>query len=174
MEKKAGRKLLLFLLTLAMVIGLLPGISLTVQAASAEEYCGDGVTWSYDAETKALSISYSGSGTGAMNNYGMGQSCPWNDKKTDIKKVSIGSGVTSIGEQSFQSCSSLIEVTIPSSLTSIGDSAFAACGALSKVTIPHGVNNIGNAAFAAWEGWGLGERLRLRERKGPSPSFPGI
>jgi len=147
MEQKTGRKLLLFLLTLAMVIGLLPGISLTVQAESAEGTCGDGVTWSYNAETKALSISYSGSGTGAMNNYGLGQSCPWNDLIIDINKVSIGSGVTSIGEQSFQSCSSLIEVTIPSSVTSIGDSAFAACDALSEVTIPHGVKNIGNAAF---------------------------
>ena len=85
MEQKTGRKLLLFLLALAMVIGLLPGISLTVQAEPAEGTCGDGVTWLYDAGTQTLSISYSDSGTGEMNNYVMAQNCPWNDYKTDIK-----------------------------------------------------------------------------------------
>ena len=92
MKSKTGRKLLLFLLTLAMVIGLLPGISLTVQAESAEGTCGDGVTWSYNAETKALSISYSGSGTGAMTGYDYGATPP-GTVSDQISKRSLSAAV---------------------------------------------------------------------------------
>ena len=145
MEQKTGRKLLFFLLTLAMVIGLLPGISLTVQAASAEVSCGDGVTWSYDSETTTLSIS----GTGVMKNYDLAISVPWNNYKSEITKISISDGVTSIGQYAFHNCEKITEVIIPSSVTSIGEEAFSACSSLAAVTIPSNVTNIGHAAFTS-------------------------
>ena len=43
-RKKTGRKLLAFLLTLAMVVGLMPGMSLTAYAAGEKAYAAYDVT----------------------------------------------------------------------------------------------------------------------------------
>ena len=45
MKQKTGRKLLSFLLTLAMVVGLMPGMSLTAQAAEATTLTAETTTW---------------------------------------------------------------------------------------------------------------------------------
>ena len=55
--------------------------------------------------------------------------------------------VTSIGDYSFLSCSSLTSVTIPESVTTIGNGAFQGCGSLISVTIPNRLNRIGIYAF---------------------------
>ena len=64
-----------------------------------------------------------------------------------IRKVELGSGVTSIGDQAFFVCSSLSSITIPDSVTSISSSAFQSCATLSSITIPNSVTSIGNKAF---------------------------
>jgi len=64
----------------------------------------------------------------------------------------IPSGVTSIGNYAFFSCSGLISVTIPSGVTSIGNYAFSGCSGLTSVTIPSGVTSIGNYAFSGCSG----------------------
>jgi len=46
------------------LLSIIALLCLTLSSAWADGSCGDGVTWSYDAGT--LTISYSGSGTGAM------------------------------------------------------------------------------------------------------------
>ena len=66
-----------------------------------------------------------------------------------LRKVEIGSSVTSLGEYVFNACNSLSSVTIPSSVTSIGSSAFQSCSSLSSVTIPSSVTSIGIYAFSA-------------------------
>ena len=64
-----------------------------------------------------------------------------------LKKVEIGSSVTSIGNQAFNNCYSLSSVVIPNGVTSIDNSAFNGCYSLSSVVIPNGVTSIGNQAF---------------------------
>ena len=44
-----------------------------------------------------------------------------------LKKVEIGSGVTSIGSYAFYNCYSIASVTIPTNVTSIGENAFYYC-----------------------------------------------
>lgn len=58
-----------------------------------------------------------------------------------------GLPVTSIGDEAFSKCSSLIGVVIPDSVTSIGNLAFASCDNLESVSLGNGVTSIGAAAF---------------------------
>ena len=64
-----------------------------------------------------------------------------------IRKVELGSGVTSIGRSAFQYCYSLSSITIPDGITSIIEYAFANCYSLSSITIPDSVTSISNSAF---------------------------
>ena len=63
-----------------------------------------------------------------------------------ISKVSIGKGVTAIGDAAFQFCHKLSSVTLPEGLVSIGGGAFWKCG-LRSVRIPKSVTSIGKNAF---------------------------
>ena len=103
--------------------------------------CGDNVTWMYSEAKQTLTIF----GSGDMFNYGSGFT-PFNNC-SNIKKVVIESGISSIGSNVFQNCSGLTSITIPESVTSIGDYAFSGCIGLTSVTISESVTSIGAAAF---------------------------
>ena len=102
----------------------------------------DNLTWTLDADG-TLTIS----GTGAMKNYDYdsNQSPVYNN--SDVKKIVIEDGVTSIGDYAFRGCSSLTSITLPDSVTSIGDCAFVFCVGLSSITLPDSVTSIGDSAF---------------------------
>ena len=68
-----------------------------------------------------------------------------------ISTIKIGSGVTSIGDEAFNSCSGLTSVTIPNSVTSIGDEAFNSCSGLTSINIPSGVTSIAAGLFGNCE-----------------------
>ncbi|MGI6691880.1 MAG: leucine-rich repeat domain-containing protein [Christensenellales bacterium] len=59
-----------------------------------------------------------------------------------------GFTVTSIGDEVFYHCSSLLDITIPNSVVSIGSKAFSWCENLKGITIPNNVTDIGNNPFA--------------------------
>ena len=66
---------------------------------------------------------------------------------TDLVSVEIGSCLTSIGENTFDGCTSLTSCTIGSGVTSIGSGAFFYCRSLTSIVIPSGVTSIGEYAF---------------------------
>lgn len=132
---KKAKKLLSIILS---VITLLSTIPVTVNAAEVTGTCGENVTWVYDESISTLTIS----GEGAMNNYSTG-SKPWEKHKTNIKKVVIENGVTTIGGCAFYNYDSLSEVVIPESVDSISGRVFRGCDSLTRLTIPTSVKNFG-------------------------------
>ncbi len=64
-----------------------------------------------------------------------------------LTSITIGDGVTSIGDYAFGVCDSLTSITIPDGVTSIGRSAFSNCSSLTSITIPESVTSIGERAF---------------------------
>lgn len=66
---------------------------------------------------------------------------------TALQKVTLRSGVTSLGDMAFTGCSSLQSLTIPSTVTEIGNSAFYGCTSLEKLVLPESITSIGADAF---------------------------
>ena len=64
--------------------------------------------------------------------------------------MTIGNGVTSIGERTFSGCSSLTSLTIGNGVTSIGERAFSGCSSLTSLTIEDGEESLefGSSPFA--------------------------
>ena len=112
--------------------------------------CGDNLTWTLSGGTLTIS------GTGAMTNSSSsiysGVLVPWSNYCSQITKVVIEDGVTSIGNYAFSGCSGLTSITIPSIVTYIGSGAFRNCSGLTSITIPGSVTSIGGYAFYGCNG----------------------
>lgn len=115
----------------------------TAFAATSSGGCGDGVQWSYNSSTCEITIS----GNGKMKSYSDENVIPWETYKTSIKTVIIKSGVTSVGNRSFNNCVAITKVTLADSVKTVGDYAFENCSALKAVTFGKGVTLIGGYAF---------------------------
>ena len=66
---------------------------------------------------------------------------------TNLERVTIGSGVKSIGAYAFKNCGNLTAIVIPNAVESIGDGIFTNCTNLSSVKLGSGLLTIGIAAF---------------------------
>lgn len=59
-------------------------------------------------------------------------------KESNLKKISLPEGLTTIVANMFKDCKSLEEIVVPKSVTSVGKAAFSGCAALSKLTFTPG------------------------------------
>ena len=100
--------------------------------------CGDALTWTYAATSRRLTIS----GTGAMTDYSPENPAPWSGLASELRYLTIESGVTTIGSYAFAGLgelgysgkgSSTTAVTFPASLTKVGEKAFYNCLKLGKL-----------------------------------------
>ena len=66
---------------------------------------------------------------------------------TTIVSAVIDEGITRIGQNAFNRCSSMKLVTLPEGLTTIEEEAFAYCTGLTTIVIPSTVNDIQSHAF---------------------------
>ena len=68
---------------------------------------------------------------------------------TKIKSVILPSSITSLGQQAFYGCTSLIEVSLElsSMMTIISTKSFAECTALTSVKLPDAITTIATQAF---------------------------
>lgn len=93
------------------------------------------LTWTL-TEDGVLTIT----GEGPMPDYrdgGTSETPPWYPHVNRISSLTIGEGVTRIGDYAFMLCSFVTEVVIPESVTSMGDWAFSYCSALITVSFEH-------------------------------------
>lgn len=70
---------------------------------------------------------------------------------TSLTNVTISNSVVSIGRYAFSGCTSLKNITIPNSVASIGDFTFRGCTSLTNITIPNSVTRIESFAFSGCE-----------------------
>ena len=105
--------------------------------------CGANVTYSFDPLTGALTIS----GSGAMADCSDYRDSPWFAHRYAIRSVSIGNGVTVIGDYAFIGSGNMTSAAIPGSVTRIGRSAFSECASLFTANIQSKVNSIGDYVF---------------------------
>ena len=61
--------------------------------------------------------------------------CDYAFAYSNLKNVTIGTGVTSIGSSTFYGCNGLESITIPANVTNIGTNAFFGCTNLRNITI---------------------------------------
>ncbi len=138
-----------------------------VYTAIASGSCGENATWSF-YENGELVIS----GSGAMTNYTNYNQQPWAAVRSKIKKITIGKGITSVGNYtfcytqnvteivfeagsavksigvlSFFNCPKVKEIVLPETVTSISAYAFGDCFALETLYVPQGVTFIYFSAF---------------------------
>ena len=148
------KKALVVLMAVMMVFTMMPGMAWATDAietssnessegnivasgncgAASNENGAASVTWKLSTDG-TLTIS----GTGAMMNYWSlkNDQRPWKANMTDIKKLVVEEGVTSVGQNAFQSCSTLESVALPKSLTTIVSGAFKNCTGLKTMTLRH-------------------------------------
>lgn len=85
------------------------------------------------------------SGFGDLYDYEYNKS-PWYNN-TNVKKVVVENGITSIGNCTFSGCSNLTSISLPNSITEIGTHVFYNNISLGCIVIPEGVTCLTDNVF---------------------------
>ena len=147
MKANTKRHLWLALTFVLFFVVILTVVAFHSAAASVVDwgYCGaqgDNVKWVLDSNG---TLTFSGSGE--MKNFEFYEDQPWVSYDSNLNKVVVENGVTSIGDYAFCDFDALYSLTLSNSITSIGTDAFSFCNKLSRVLLPSSVTSIGDDAF---------------------------
>ncbi|MDR2295386.1 MAG: leucine-rich repeat protein [Clostridiales Family XIII bacterium] len=129
----------------------------------------DGFTWSLNGETGEFLIDGNGEMENGTYDYSDNKYLHWMDSKAWIRNVTIGDGITSIGDYAFSECEELRSVTLPEGVTRIGAHAFENCANLTNVILPKSLVSIGEDAFL---GCGAPVEIPMIERQKPFTAIP--
>ena len=108
--------------------------------STPENSCGENLTWSLSDGELVIE------GTGVMYDFEAG-AAPWYSHKDEIVKLTIKSGVTSVGHYAFYECDKIADVVISNGVTTLGTNSFGRCSGLTVVSLPPSVQTIGWSAF---------------------------
>lgn len=84
----------------------------------------------------------------------------------NVKTVTLGKNIKTIGAGAFKGCMNLTSVKFPSGLDTIGKNSFSDCKKLKKVSLPNSTKKIGTAAFKnckALEQFVVGKKLKQKK-----------
>ena len=110
--------------------------SYTGGVATKQYYSSSGSTYYIPATLKSVTITGDNIPNGAF--YGC----------SGLTNVTIGNGMTTIGDSAFDNCDGLTSIVIPDSVTTIGNNAFRSCDGLTSITLGNSVTTIGDWAFS--------------------------
>ena len=104
--------------------------------------CGNNAKW-YIANSDTLIIS----GSGSVTDFASYGNTPWYSYVNNISSVVVGSGITRIGQHSFNGMENLVSVSLPSTLKELGKYTFNGCKKLASITLPNSLNFLDEYAF---------------------------
>ena len=139
MKKKSVLSLVSFLLCAVLFSSFSP-------VFAEDAVLSDNISWKAEGST----LYFEGSGDMTLT-YKYITEIPWYNLRTEIDTVSIGEGITSIGESAFCDFVHLKTVTLPESLKTIGECAFLTCTSLETLVLPDRVTKIEGGAFVGCE-----------------------
>ena len=135
------KKLICMLLAVLMLASLTTVLSMTVFSANLTGNLTSSLSWSYDENTKTLTISGTGEIPWLRSNE------PWKNFRENVEKLIVGEGVTGIGAKNFAGMENLKTLTLPSTLEVIGMESFYGCTSLQDFEMPTSIGRIDQAAF---------------------------
>ncbi|MBQ0103500.1 MAG: leucine-rich repeat protein [Prevotellaceae bacterium] len=112
--------------------------------------CGDDVAWTFSKFDGPGELTING--LGDMYDFESADDAPWIEIASEIDKISVGEGVTSVGDYAFACCSNLKDVTMKNTVKEIGVGAFKGCKNLAEIAFPDGLQQINNYAFSDCSG----------------------
>ena len=131
------------ILTLAET-GYVPGQDTEEPVASGK--WGENLTW---ALTSDGTLTISGQGEGAMGSYDDALEAiayPWTSYKTQVIKIVIEEGVTSLPNAVFADFANVTQVDLPGTLAEIESHAFTGTGII-RLVLPEGLSYLGSGCF---------------------------
>jgi hypothetical protein len=95
--------------------------------------CGVSAKWTYDPESKKLTIYGSGRICGS---YFGGHDHPWGAFSEEILSIEVQEGITDIPSYTFEYCEAATTIVLPTGLQRIELNAFNDCGSLNNLILP--------------------------------------